>query len=178
MSRIPVGNAVKRLASDGFVQIRPHQEATVAPLDAADIREIYLMRASLEVLAITESIGRVTPTDIVDLRAINEELRRAVGSPGGAMAEIRAIDGAFHARMREIAGMPQLAQTLQGLADRCEYYRASLLDQSQLAAPSADRHEPLIHALETHDREHGARLQKTHILEGMNVVLSVLAGAS
>jgi len=38
VSRITVANAFKRLSGEGFVQLVPHKEAIVAPLDRTDIR--------------------------------------------------------------------------------------------------------------------------------------------
>lgn len=174
ISRIPVASAIKRLAGEGFLQVRPHKEAVIAPLDSADIREIYRMRAALEALALHEAASRVAPPDVDEVRALNMELRR-VGDLGQAtMAEIRAIDRAFHRRMRDIAGMPRLSHTLENLADQCEYYRACLLDQSHLAAPTPERHEPLIAALETRSVRELESLIEKHVLAGMRLILAAM----
>lgn len=174
MSRIPVTNAVKQLASEGFVRVRPHQEAIVAPLIAAEVREIYLMRAALEALALAEAATKVSPEDLAAIKTLNEQLRQVKESPGSTIADARAIDRAFHERMRDIAAMPHLSQTLRNLADQCEYYRACLLDRHHFAAPTPKGHEPLIEALERNDPDQLRSLMSDHILQGMHLILEAL----
>lgn len=178
ISRIPVTNAMKQLASEGFVRMRPHQEAVVALLDAAEIREIHLMRAALEALAAAEAATRTQQHDIDDLRVLNDELGRIAATPGATLEDVRAVDKRLHAHIRAIAGMPHLAQTLQNLADQCEYYRVCLLDVYEFAPPAPERHTSLIDALERHDSDGIQALMKTHILEGMHLILRALESAS
>lgn len=175
VSRITVTNALKRLAGEGFVVLTPHKEAAVAPLEPKDIREIYLMRAELEALSAREAAHRVTKGDLDDLRALNDEIARLRAQPEPDIRAIRAIDLAFHRRLRQIPDMPRLSQTLQNLADQCEGYRARLLDFRLLAMPTAERHLPIIAALEAHDSSLAAELMRVHVLEGMEAVLSTLS---
>lgn len=174
MSRIPVTNAVKQLANEGFVRVRPHQEAVVAPLTAREIREIYLMRATLESLALAEAATKVNATDLAEVRALNEELWRVSEAPDATIEDARAIDKVLHERLRRIADMPHLSQTLQNYADQCEYYRVCLLDQHHFAPPTPERHEPIIDALETRDAGHLQELMNTHVLQGMHLILGAL----
>ncbi|MBA2518857.1 MAG: GntR family transcriptional regulator, partial [Chloroflexia bacterium] len=96
ISRIPVTNAVKRLASEGFLQVRPHLEAVVAPLDVNVVREIYLMRAALEALALSEAARRATADDIMTIRTQNDDLWQASATPETPVATLRMLDRAFH----------------------------------------------------------------------------------
>jgi DNA-binding GntR family transcriptional regulator len=175
VSRITVANALKRLAGEGFVHLTPHKEATVATLEPREIREIYLMRAELEALSARESADCVRPQDLEDLRAFNAEIARLRAEPEPDIRAIRAVDLAFHSRLRRIPGLPLLAKTLENLADQCEGYRARLLDLRQIAMPSAERHEPILAALAARDGQLAGERMRRHVLEGMEVVLSVLA---
>lgn len=174
ISRIPVTNAVKRLASEGFLRVRPHQEAVVAPLIPAEIREIYLMRATLESLAVKEAARNITPDDMVDIRRLNEEIRTVSTSDSSTIEQIRTVDKAFHARIRAVANMPHLSQTLRNYADQCEYYRACLLDQHHFASPTPEGHEQLISALESQDVDQLQPLMNDHVLLGMHLILKAL----
>lgn len=173
ISRIPVTNAVKRLASEGFLQVRPHLEAVVAPLDVAVVREVYLMRAALEALALGEAATRATPADILALRARNNELRLAASAPTTTVAHLRTLDRSFHRSIWQMTGMAYLIQTLENLADQCEYYRACLLDHQQLSVPLPERHEVLITALE-HRSTTLTTLGAEHILAGMTHIIAAL----
>jgi DNA-binding GntR family transcriptional regulator len=172
-----VANALKRLAGEGFVFLEPHKEGMVAPLESRDVREIYLMRAELEALAAREAATRITPTELARLRAFNAELYRLPSRSEADVRELRRVDFDFHRRMRAAAGMPLLAKTLENLADRCEAYRARLLDHHLVYIPVAERHEPILAALEARDGEVVGPLMRQHVLEGMTAVLEALQRA-
>jgi DNA-binding GntR family transcriptional regulator len=175
VSRITVANAFKRLSAEGFIKLVPHKEAIVAPLDAHDIRQIYLMRAELEALSARESASRVTDTDIDELTSINEELASAGTASEPDMRQLRGIDIAFHRRLRRISGMPLLISTLDNLADQGEGYRARLLDTRFLVIPSAERHLPIIDAFEVRDAEGAAAAMRQHVYEGLDAFMELLS---
>jgi DNA-binding GntR family transcriptional regulator len=174
MSRIPVTNAMKQLASEGFIRMQPHQEAVVASLVPAEVREIYLMRAALEVLSIEEAVGRVTDDDIAEIQALNQAIGDLAARSDGTMQELRRLDRVFHARLRDVAAMPNVSRTLLNLADQCEYYRVSLLDTHHFAAPSAERHQALIDALASRQVDEARTIMRAHIFEGMNLILDAI----
>lgn len=174
VSRITVANAFKRLSAEGFIKLVPHKEAIVAPLDAHDIRQIYLMRAELEALSARESATRATPADIEDVRAINRELESVESASEPDMRLLRGIDIVFHRRLRRISGMPMLTATLDNLADQGEGYRARLLDTRFLVIPTTERHLPIIAALESHDSDRAAAAMHLHVIEGLDAFMELL----
>jgi DNA-binding GntR family transcriptional regulator len=175
ISRIPVTNAMKQLASEGFIRMQPHQEAVVASLVPTEVREIYLMRAALEVLAIEEAVGRVTDDDIAEIQELNQAIGDLAAQPDATIQELRRLDRVFHARIRDVAAMPNVSRTLLNLADQCEYYRVSLLDTHHFAAPSAERHQALIDALAARRVDQARTLMREHIVEGMNLILDAIS---
>ncbi len=173
VSRITVANALKRLSAEGFVQLTPHKEAIVAHLDPAQVREIYLMRTELEALAIREATLRMTPTDLKNLHAMNDEIGRRHDAEA-SIAELRTLDWAFHHRLRIVSGMPLLSQTLKNLADQCEGYRARLLDERPLIVPSSERHAAILSALEARDATAASTAMREHVLGGMRAVIATI----
>lgn len=171
VSRITVANALKRLSGEGFVQLRPHKEAIVVPLDPTLIREIYLMRAELEALAGREVVLHITDTDIADLGRDNEEIATVWQQPELDVRALRAADLAFHRRLRAISGMELLCRTLENLADRCEGYRARLLDARFRVLPSPDRHTEILAAIAERDADRTAEALRKHVLAGMEALL-------
>jgi DNA-binding GntR family transcriptional regulator len=172
VSRITIANALKRLAGEGFVRLTPHKEAVVAPLDPAEIEEIYVMRAALEAEAASIGARRATPEQLGRLRAMNEQLRQVEDSAD--TATLRRVDLALHAALRDLAGMPRLAATIVNLVDQGEYYRARLLDIHHILRPTAQRHEALLAALEAHDAAQAHTFMYEHVIEGMRSVLDAL----
>ena len=173
VSRITIANALKRLAGEGFVRLTPHKEAFVAPLDPAEIEEIYVMRAALEAEAASFAARRATPEQITQLRAMNERLGQVQATAD--TATLRRLDLGLHAALRDLAGMPRLATTIVNLVDQGEYYRARLLDVHHILRPSAGRHEPLLAALDAGDASLAHALMYEHVVEGMRSVLDALS---
>jgi DNA-binding GntR family transcriptional regulator len=171
VSRITVANALKRLSGEGFVQLRPHKEAIVMPLDPALIREIYLMRAELEALAGRELTLHITEGDLVELHRLNDKIAAIWQEPELDVRALRAADLAFHRYLRTISRMELLSRTLENLADRCEGYRARLLDARFRVLPSPERHTELLAAIAGRDAERTAEALRRHILNGMEALL-------
>jgi DNA-binding GntR family transcriptional regulator len=55
VSLSPVREALQRLSGQGLILLRPARTAVVAPLDAADLEEIYRLRGLIEVDALTRA---------------------------------------------------------------------------------------------------------------------------
>lgn len=170
VSRITVANALKRLSAEGFVRSTPHKGAEVAPLDPAAVREIYLMRAELEALAAREAVRHVTQRDLDELTEINEELRR-LSLESADIRDLRACDWRFHDRLRGISRMPLLVTTLKNYADRCEGYRARVLDTRPLVVPGPERHLAILEALAARDAERANAAMHRHVIEGLEAIL-------
>ena len=67
MSRTPVREALRALASEGFVEIRNGIGAYVKPLSSKDMEDLYEVRCLLEMQAIKTSIYRISNDEIDDL---------------------------------------------------------------------------------------------------------------
>lgn len=174
VSRITVGNALKRLSGEGFVMLRPHREAIVAPLDPGLIREIYLMRAELEALAGREEAVLITDADLEELIEINNRIAVIRAESALDVRALRSTDLAFHRRLRAIARMPLLSQTLENLADRCEAFRARLLDSRFRVLPAPYRHAAILEGLAARDPDAVSSAMRRHIVDGMVAILELL----
>lgn len=80
VSRTPLREALSRLASEGFVSVRPRRGFYVQSLDPEEVRDLYQVRAILDPAAL-EMAGLVDPGRLQRLRDINEGIRRAAGDP-------------------------------------------------------------------------------------------------
>src|SRR3954468_16294282 len=79
LGRTPLREAVKRLALEGLVEVRPRSGTFVTAVQAADIVHIAEVRAELEAQAARLAAGRM-----------DDELRTAAGRLDG---ELRAMEG-------------------------------------------------------------------------------------
>ena len=67
MSRTPVREALRSLASEGFLEIKNGVGAYVKSLSSKDMENLYEIRCLLEMQAIKTSIYRITDQEIDDM---------------------------------------------------------------------------------------------------------------
>jgi DNA-binding GntR family transcriptional regulator len=150
-SRIPVLQALRRLESEGFVRINPHRDVVVSGLSPEEFRERFLMMAALEALCVREADGKIAPLTLQRLREVQAEIvaARRAGDTGRAVT----ADGRFHRMLWEVSGLRQVAQVLQNVWDRGEYYRVIMhARRGGFASESLAEHEDILKALEAGER--------------------------
>lgn len=172
VSRITVGNAMRRLASEGFVVIAPHRPATVAALDVATLREIFLIRHALEAEIMVTAARRIEPATIRQLRALDDRIRQRVLA--NEPEAYRELERDFHLLIYAAAELPLMASLLTDLWHRLEPYRGRRYSAHALAVESIDDHRAIITALEQRDGDSAARAMHTHVERGFLHFLAVL----
>ncbi|GGK33173.1 GntR family transcriptional regulator [Salinarimonas ramus] len=89
VSRIPIREALVQLESEGLVRIAPHRGAVVSELSAAEVEELFDLRALIEPRLLARSAPRLTAEDFAALDAILaeycEEMRTDDPSRWGAL---------------------------------------------------------------------------------------------
>lgn len=75
VSRVPVREALRLLAGEGLVVIEPHKGASVAKLSVEELDEIYGIVWSLERLAASVGVPRLTDAQIAAMEELLAQLR-------------------------------------------------------------------------------------------------------
>jgi DNA-binding GntR family transcriptional regulator len=132
VSVTPVRVALKELAGEGLVELRPHAGASVSALSIEELEEVVLTRASLEPWLALHGVGHLTDDDVAamserlgDVRAVT----RALDRDGylDASWELRAI-------VYGAAKRPRLLARVVTLYDQSRrYHHVNLADSERLA---------------------------------------------
>jgi len=77
VSRIPVREALAKLAEERVIVHTPDMGYTVARFDIDDVREIYLMRRVLETELLRATSARISADDVAAMKAHNQAMRKA-----------------------------------------------------------------------------------------------------
>ena len=169
VSRLPVRDALLRLEGEGLVDVLPNRGAFVTALSAAEVREIYHLRALLEGDAIEQAVPRLTAAD---WRRIDAAHAAATHTAGGA--EWADGDRDFHLALYAPSGRPRqlaLIETLRRTVDRYATAHAAL--PSRTAEWLAD-HDAIVAACRAGDAA-GARERLTdHLRRAEALVLSAM----
>lgn len=146
VSRTPVREALARLAADGVLERLPHRGYRVPPDSFARLLDVYPIISTLEVLAGRLAFARADAADLAALRALNEQLREAMGE-GNVEAAID-LNERFHAYIAELGGNERLAALLDELRQPLRRLESWYYSDAERAERSAQEHDALLDALE------------------------------
>lgn len=111
VSRLPVGQALKRLEAEGFVQPAGRRGLKVAPLEERFVRELYELRSGIDQVSAGLAARRAEPDDLRKRgEALLERGRRATEAHD--IPELIAADMAFHQLIYEAAGNSMILDTM------------------------------------------------------------------
>ncbi len=72
VSHMPAREALRELQGEGLVQIVPTRGARVRSIDSSYVENLFEIRTALEVMMVRRAAARCTPSDIAELRAIED----------------------------------------------------------------------------------------------------------
>lgn len=161
VSRVPVREALHRLAAEGLVTLRPRQGAFVSTLSPQQFLDAYRVREALEELAIKLALPNLTVTDINELGRLQGEMRQhAAASDADAFF---AANRAFHALFIERSRNDYLKSIYFPLMDQMRRHISSSLGLRGGLERSIEEHQAILGAVRAGDAEEAARLLREHI---------------
>jgi DNA-binding GntR family transcriptional regulator len=162
VSHAPVREALRDLELLGFVVSSPFRGALVRENSIDDLVQLYPIRAVLEGLAAREAASRISKSELRQLRKLLTTMRRAAAR-GDTHTQVQA-DFRFHLTIVEACGNRLLKQIWEGMRlATTTFLTASKSHRSMDVL--ADRHELVLHALETRDPGGAERAMRQHIEE-------------
>jgi DNA-binding GntR family transcriptional regulator len=151
IGRTPLREAVKRLALENLVDVKPRRGTFVAAVEAADIQNITEVRAELEGYAAELAALRLDPETRATAEALLRDLEGLDGPAGQDL--LMRFDERIHRFTWEAARNPHLTQTLERyfthslriwylVLDRVPTLGHAVHDQTQLLEAILDRNGP------------------------------------
>jgi DNA-binding GntR family transcriptional regulator len=172
VSRMPVREALRQLEACGLVAMRTHKGAVVTTLPTEQIEELFELRAMLEGDLLTRAMVRMTDQDVVEARAILDQLEASYQARD--MASWGRLNWAFHERLYTPADRAQTMAILHGINLQTErYIRLHLVLTDGLQAAEREHREILrLYALRATDE--AVAFLRTHILDaGRSLVIAL-----
>ncbi len=163
ISTTPLREALRRLMSDGLVELDAHRDARVPALTAEEARDLLEVRRSLDPLAAGLAAERRTRADLDLIRQAAADLQPLRTDPG---PKELASHRSFHAAIYTASHNQLLIQTLDGLWDKADRYRRLALESGRtdedLQRTHAD-HLALVDAIASRDSETAAAVMLAHV---------------
>ena len=160
VSRIPIRNALQRLAAEGLVTIRAHRTATVTELSLEELEEIYAIRGMLE-----------GATAEIAVRALNAErmeaMRRVLEALEGA-SDLEAwleLNQRFHACIYELANRPRTVALIHQLRQLSSPYIKHYIVSGEYRVQAQLGHHRIFQACEQRDPQQARLETERHLAD-------------
>ena len=171
MSRTPVREALRALASEGFVEIRNGIGAYVKPLSSKDMEALYEVRCLLEMQAIKTSIYRISNDEIDDLtrrfQAIYDACEQG-DSP--AQGEFSELDWELHSLLVDRCTNNYIKEIVAGNNSNLRRYQSLSVNVLGDVHESARQHLEILRVLRSRDLDKLEEVLHAHLMWSANLL--------
>jgi DNA-binding GntR family transcriptional regulator len=172
ISRTPLREAIKMLATEGLVELLPNRGAIVTPLKAANIADTLYVMGALESLAGELACANASEAEIAEIRALHFEM--LAHHARRELAGYFKYNQLIHLKIIEASGNPVLINTYRQLNAnvRRARYMANLSQERWDAAVS--EHEEILAAFASRNAARLKRLLADHLGHKVASVMAAL----
>ena len=163
VSRVPVREAIARLADQRLVTVTPQVGTRVAPILMGEVENACFIRSSLEAGALRQAIARAdskTGLELDELRGILAA-NRAFFDAGDADGFF-ATDERLHQAVFALAGVPEVWEIVRGVKVHLDRLRHLHLPHVMASSDVMDEHAQIVEALERGDAQGGEAVIRRH----------------
>ena len=164
MSRTPVKKALTQLESENYVRCLDGIGTVVVGLSLSDLRDIYDVRISMELLALKTSIHNIRPAEIAELRGDFQRELEAYRRAGGISDQrIAEIDARFHELIVDKSNNNYIKNLVRVLAAQIRRYQAVAYSLTDTFEESAGQHLGILQKIEERNLDEARELLRAHI---------------
>ena len=163
ISRTPLREALKVLATEGLVTMKMRRGAYVTEVNDKDQRDVYHLLSLLESDAAGVVAAQASDLELTELESIHQELSAAVGNTD----KFFAINERFHMRLLEIANNRWRDQMVADLRKVMKLNRHNSLLKSGRIEESLREHQALLEALLARDVSASVARMQAHFANGL-----------
>ncbi len=177
ISRTPVREALRKLASEQLVSFEPHLGVRVAGWSNHDIEEIFALRVELESYAAGQAARHANPVQVAELRGLAEDIEKAAfGGREPDYVRITELNNRFHSLIVAAAGNQRLVGLVVTLVEIPLVVRTFARFDRQELARSVSHHFDLVEAIGGGNADWAVAVMRAHIHAGRQVMLGTSAG--
>ena len=164
ISRTPLREALKVLATEGLVTMKVRRGAYVTEVSDSDLANVYHLLALLESDAAEVVATKATDAQIRELQSLHNELEKAVKN----RERFFEINEAFHMRLLEISNNRWRDQMVADLRKVMKLNRHNSLLKSGRIEESLLEHRAIMAALVARDATGTAQRMREHFKSGLD----------
>lgn len=169
VSRTPVREALRRLASEGFVTLSPHAGAIVKGWSEREVRDVFETRALIESAAAGLAARHAGPEDVGRLTELTERMEAAARAAPLDVMGYSEANRAFHAEILRLSGNRRMEEIALMLMDLGFLVRSFTQFDPEDVDRSLSDHRQLVTAIDIADERWAEALMRSHILAAARI---------
>ncbi|MCC7486182.1 MAG: GntR family transcriptional regulator [Burkholderiales bacterium] len=173
VSRTPLREAFKVLATEGLLEIVPHRGAIIATLTLRDLDHMFTVLGALEALAGELACSNISEGALEEIRVLHEKMFKCHAAR--KRVEYFRINQSIHERIIDAAGNPVLSSVYASLSGRIRHARYTPAISDAAWAQGAKDHEMILAALVARDSGRLNRILTDHLRHKRDGVKAALA---
>jgi DNA-binding GntR family transcriptional regulator len=174
MSRSPLREAIKLLASEGLVELRRNRSARVTAINSRDVGELFETVACIEKSAVELAAGRISRRDLVRLERMQAMLERDFAN--GDLSAYFTTNHKVHQALVAACGNRVMIATHAQLLARVERARYFALGAQGRWEESIAEHRLILESLARGDGPRAGALLAEHVRRTGETVCALLDG--
>jgi DNA-binding GntR family transcriptional regulator len=171
IGRMPVREALARLAIDRFITVLPRRGTVVTPLSIADVLDMFEARQAIECGVAYIAATRAQPEDLSTLREMITAADRARDNL--EYEEFLRDDHEVHQFLVHMVRNPLLQDAADRLLLHSLRFWRSYWTTRPARVEAMMSHSDLLEALEDHDPERAEKAMRDHLLTSRQLVQSL-----
>jgi DNA-binding GntR family transcriptional regulator len=168
VSRPPVREALRALEREELVTFSHRRGVTVTEITEKDVQDVYLIRSTLESLAVKLAAKNLTKENLIKLEALNAQMSKA--SQRRDVNAYFQLNQEFHEIILEAANNQKLSKILKNLGKQTLRLRFFTLSLPGRIKKSQENHCRLLDALKAQDAEAAGRLRLEDVQSGGQIL--------
>lgn len=173
ISRTPLREALKVLASEGLVTLKPRRGCYVTEISERDLDEIFTVMGLLEGQCARDATAKAGAGDLKALEKIHTELEQAAS--GGDINGFFEANQAFHHEVQSIADNRWLQHVIDDLRKVIKLSRHHSLFSEGRLEQSLTEHRRILKAMLARDADEAELAMREHIASGRKALARIAA---
>lgn len=161
VSRTPLREALKALASEGLLELLPHRGARVARLTEADVDQMFPIMGALEALSGELACASLTEERFAEIQALHYQM--VLHYTRRELKPYFDLNQRIHEKILEASGNPMLVQIYRNLAGRIRRARFLANMSPERWRKAVEEHEQILAALAKRDGAVLAEVLRRHL---------------
>lgn len=179
VSKQPIMDAMRRLATDGLIEIIPQVGCRVPVYGVDEVRDFYTMFGGMEGAVAGVAATRWTGRQLDELRKLNQRITALAASDDAATRShgYRVMNRDFHARIHQMSASRIIAEMSQRMWDLSDLLINTAGDPQPLASAVPQRahdHDDICDAIAERDQAAAREAMERHIVGTVGIIRTEL----